>query len=187
MADEADEAHDSQFRLCPALPLSVPGGRSGFQGGGLMSVSTGEGDARLLCDRRKSASINRYTLFGGKRRQIRRRQDRSKPLFVDLYSTRLFAALLLLLFLSLADGFLTLALIGKHLVAEANPVMAFFLGFGITPFMAGKLLLTALALVVFCLLKNVRVVRLGLSSAILVYLIVVAYELKILYDFLPGF
>jgi hypothetical protein len=152
-----------------------------------MGVSEGQREARLPCDRRRSASINRYTFFGGRRRRIRRRDDRGKPLFVDLYSTRFFMALLLLLVLSVADGFLTLALMRADLVSEANPVMAFFLGFGITPFMSVKLLLTGLALFVFCILKNVSVVRFGFSSAIILYLAVVAYELKIWYDFLPLF
>ncbi len=134
---------------------------------------------RVLSDRRKGPTpiISRYTFSGGRRKKIRRGEDKKKHIFVDLYSTRLLVAVLALLCLSCLDACLTLELIERGSVVELNPVMAFFLDYGVYPFSLMKFGLTALSLVVLCLFKNVNITRIGLPIAVKIYLVVVFYEL----------
>jgi hypothetical protein len=134
---------------------------------------------RTLKDRRNCPTpvISKYTLCGGRRKKIRRACDKKTHIFVDLYSTRLLAVVLLLLALSCIDAWLTLALLEKGAVVEANPFMAFFLNYGILPFSLIKFVITAIALIVLCVLKNVRITRISLPIAIKIYLAVIIYEI----------
>jgi len=134
---------------------------------------------RVILDRRTCPTpiISRYTFFGGRRKVIRRTADKRNHIFVDLYSTRLLAAVLGLLCLSCLDAFLTLSLIGQGRVIEANPLMAFLLAYGVLPFSITKFTVTALSLVVLCLFKNVNITRIGLPFAMKVYLVVIIYEI----------
>jgi hypothetical protein len=137
------------------------------------------GNLRVLSDRRKSPTpiISKYTFFGGRRKKARRQEDKKNYIFVDLYSTRLMIALLFLLSLSCIDAFLTLELIRKGVVYEINPVMAFFLGYGVVQFSLIKFSVTAASLIVLCLFKNVNITRICLPVMINIYLIIVSYEI----------
>lgn len=137
---------------------------------------------KTLSDRRKCSTpiVSRYTLFGGRRKIIRRAKDKKKHLFVDLYSTRLLIAVMLLLCLSCADAYLTLSLIDKGKASEANPVMAFFLTYGSLYFVVTKFVITASSLTILCLFKNVRMTRICLPCAITVYILIIIYELFLL-------
>jgi hypothetical protein len=143
-----------------------------------MSTPIKEKNKRLLSDRRKCPTpmLSRYTFFGGRRKTIRREKEKKKHLFVDLYSTRLLIAVVSLLILSCLDAYLTLTLIAKGSVVEANPIMAFFLDYGIMPFTIIKFVITSLCLILLCLLKNAYITRICLPIAIKIYLFVVAYE-----------
>ncbi len=138
-----------------------------------------ERDNRICADRRGAPTpiFSRYTFWGGQRKTIRRGTDEKKHLFVDLYSTRLLIAVLSLIFLSCFDGFLTLFLIEKGNVIEANPVMAYFLGFGALAFTLFKFNITALALTIMVLFKNVRITKYCLPFALSVYIAIIIYEL----------
>ena len=138
-----------------------------------------ERDNRICTDRRGGPTpiFSRYTFWGGQRKTIRRGTDEKKHLFVDLYSTRLLIAVMSLICLSCLDGFLTLLLIEKGSVIEANPVMAYFLGFGVLPFTFFKFNITALALTIMVLFKNVRITKYCLPFTISVYIVIIAYEL----------
>ncbi len=107
---------------------------------------------------------------------VRRTEDKKSHLFVDLYSTRLLAAVILLLLLSSLDAYLTLSLIYKGRVIEANPIMAYFLDYGILPFTFVKITITSTALIVLCLFKNVNLTRISVPLTIKIYLAVIAYE-----------
>lgn len=135
--------------------------------------------SRLCTDRRKCPTpiISRYTFFGGRRKTIRRGGDKKSHIYVDLYSVRLLIAVVSLMLLSWVDAFLTLELIDKGTAVEANPVMAYVLKYGTTPFTMIKFSITACCLVVLCLLKNVKMARIFLPCAIKFYLVVVIYEL----------
>jgi len=136
---------------------------------------------RTQKDRRCSPTpaISKYTLCGGRRKTIRRECEKKTHIFVDLYSTRLLAVILFLLALSCIDAWLTLALLEKGAVVEANPFMALFLNYGILPFSLIKFVVTAVALLVLCVLKNVRITRIALPIAINIYLAVIIYEIYI--------
>jgi hypothetical protein len=137
------------------------------------------GDLRAFPDRRRGPTpiISRYTLWGGRRKKARREGDRKDHIFVDLYSTRLLTAGLFLLSLSCLDAFLTLELMNKGVVYEANPIMAYLLDQGIFEFSLIKFVITSLSLIVICLLKNVRIARICLPVVIKIYMIVIIYEL----------
>jgi hypothetical protein len=58
-------------------------------------------------DRRKGKIPRlKYLLFGGQRKMIRRSEDKQQMIILDNYSPRLLTFVLIILTLSLADGFL---------------------------------------------------------------------------------
>jgi hypothetical protein len=134
---------------------------------------------RALPDRRKDPTpiISRFTFIGGRRKTVRRDTDKKEHIYVDLYSTRLLIAVVFLLILSCLDAFLTLQLIKKGSAVEANPLMAYVLNYGTTPFTVIKFSITAFSLTILCLFKNVKITRLCLPFAIKMYVLVVIYEL----------
>jgi len=136
-------------------------------------------DQRDFIDRRKCPTpiISRFTFYGGKRKVVRRVIDKKTHIYVDLYSTRLLVAVLSLLILSCIDAFLTLELIYKGNVIEANPLMAYVLHYGTTPFTIIKFAITAFSLTILCVFKNVKITRVCLPLALKAYCIVVAYEM----------
>ena len=138
-----------------------------------------ERDNRICADRRKAPTpiFSRYTFWGGQRKTIRRGMDEKKHLFVDIYSNRLLIAVISLISLSCLDGFLTLFLIEKGSVIEANPIMAYFLGFGALYFTLFKFNITAMALTVMVLFKNVRITKYCLPFSISIYIVIIIYEL----------
>ena len=134
-------------------------------------------------DRRESPTpiMSRYTFLGGRRKVVRRENDKKGHIYVDLYSARLMAAVVSLLFLSCIDAFMTLELIGQGKVVEANPVMAYVMSFGTMSFTLVKFGITAFSLTVLCLFKNVKITRVCLPIAIKMYVLVVIYEFYLLY------
>ncbi len=142
-------------------------------------ISSAKDCKRDSVDRRRVPTpiISRFTFYGGQRKAARRDGDKSGHVYVDLYSTRLLIAVMSLLILSCLDAFLTLELIAKGSVVEANPVMAYVMNYGTTPFTVIKFTITAFSLIVLCLFKNVKITRVCLPCAIKMYMVVVAYEL----------
>ncbi|MEW6214764.1 MAG: DUF5658 family protein [Nitrospirota bacterium] len=146
-------------------------------------------DRRIVSDRRKRSTpfISRHTFIGGRRKTVRRKADKKKYIFVDLYSTYLLIILLFLIVLNLCDGYFTLILIKENTVIEANPVMAFYLEYGNVSFVMLKFLINIVSLFIFCLCKNFSIARVSLVFAIIIYLSIVIYELNIIYEFYPHF
>ena len=136
--------------------------------------------------RRKTIPPLRYLVAGGRRRGVRRAEDRRGVILLDRYSPHLFAAIVGILCLSLLDALLTLSLI-EHGATEVNPVMDFFLKQGPLIFTGVKYLLTSLAVVIF-LLVNHNVLprtrfRMGhlFTFAIAAFAIVVVWEIVLIY------
>lgn len=133
-------------------------------------------------DRRKRKIPRlKYLLFGGQRKRIRRSEDKQQMIILDNYSPRLLTFVLIILTLSLADGFFTLHVTG-HGAVEANPVMAYFLDLSPWAFMSVKYLLTCLSVICFLILNNlyikslnIRVVKL-FPAVIVVFLVVVFWQ-----------
>ncbi len=152
-----------------------------------MQNATGETRNRRIPDRRKRPTpfISKYSFAGGRRKTIRREEDKKKYVFVDLYSTRLFIILLVLSTLSIADSYFTLALIKGNLAIEINPIMAFFLEQGSAPFVFTKFVFTTIPLFILCICKNRPATRVLVVSTVVIYLFVIMHELNIMYHIFP--
>ena len=95
----------------------------------------------------------RYLLFAGRRSRIRREEDWEGTFYFDRYSSSIFAAIVLILLLSVLDALLTLYLIDRG-STELNPVMAYFLKYGPFVFMGAKYFLTCMGVVILLLFRN---------------------------------
>ena len=133
-------------------------------------------------DRRKRKIPQlKYLLFGGQRKRIRRSEDKQQMIILDNYSPRLLTFVLIILTLSLADGFFTLHVTG-HGAIEANPVMAYFLDLSPWAFMSVKYLLTCLSVICFLILNNLYIKSLNIRvdklfpAVIVVFLVVVFWQ-----------
>jgi hypothetical protein len=116
-------------------------------------------DLRVRADRRRRTFPTlRYLLAGGRRRGVRRAQDRERIVVFDRYSPRLFGSIMGILFLSLLDAVLTIYLI-EHGATELNPVMDYFLKKGPLLFTVAKYALTCVAVVILLLVVNSVVPR----------------------------
>ena len=94
-------------------------------------------------DRRTCYNISwRQLFFGGRRAVLRREEDKRRFNLIDRYQSRLMLSIVLLLCLSVSDGFLTLYLIDNDMY-ELNPLMAYLLRWGPFAFITGKFLLTS--------------------------------------------
>lgn len=133
---------------------------------------------RTAPDRRRQPTpiLSRYTL-GGRRKVVRREEDRRRHIYVDRYSLRFFILLLAILLLGLADAFLTLHHVHVNNAEELNPIMNFFLGVSPKVFFNVKYILTALCLIVLCLHKNLPIVKYLLGVVFLIYLVIVLNHL----------
>jgi len=142
-------------------------------------------DRRIIDDRRKQSTpfLSKQTIFGGRRRTIRREEDKGRHIFLDKYGLLLFITLLLLLLLSITDAYLTLTLVKAYNATELNPVMAFYLEYGSVTFFLEKFLFTSVAVFIFCVFNHFAVVKISLALAIIIYLGVVQYELSIMNNF----
>jgi hypothetical protein len=146
-----------------------------------------DADRRSGRDRRAKRGFTLRSLFTyGKREEIRREEDKSRIFFVDRYSSTIFAAIVLTLFLTIVDALLTLVLTGYG-AHEVNPVMAYFLAIEPKIFMTVKYLLTCTSLLICLIFRNVflRCVRIYSSTLfsvfLCVFLTVVAWELFLIY------
>lgn len=124
-------------------------------------------------------------LKGGRRRSLRREEDRRRFALLDRYDARLAARALGVLALSLIDAVLTLYLIG-HGAWEMNPIMAHFLGRGPLAFVAAKVFFTGVAVAIFVVVSPAILPGLGirathfLPAALVVFAAVIAWEIVLL-------
>lgn len=95
----------------------------------------------------------KYLLFSGRRANVRREEDWHGTFYFDRYSSNIFAAIVLILLLSILDALLTLYLIDNG-STEMNPVMSYFLKYGPYVFMGAKYFLTCLGVVILLLFRN---------------------------------
>jgi hypothetical protein len=134
-------------------------------------------------DRRETGTplISRYAFWGGQRKKARRKTDKKRHLFVDCYSLRLLLVLLVLLLFNYIDSYLTLILIQHDVAVEGNPIMAFHMEHGILSFVVNKGFITSISLIIFCILKNVYIAKIGLAFSVSIYYFIVLYELFLLF------
>jgi hypothetical protein len=95
----------------------------------------------------------KYLIFAGRRSGVRREEDWDGTFYFDRYSSNIFAAIVLILLLSVLDALLTLYLIDRG-STELNPVMSYFLKYGPFVFMGAKYFLTCMGVVILLLFRN---------------------------------
>lgn len=137
-------------------------------------------ERRGRTDRRGASTprISRYSLFGGRRRDVRRDQEREGT-FVDLYDWPILGVLAWIAVANMADSFFTL----HHLQAggvELNPIAERLLRTGHLGFVSIKCGLISVALMVLLLHKNFAAARLGIWIAGVAYTLLFAYHLLLL-------
>jgi hypothetical protein len=147
-------------------------------------------DRRSGKDRRSGNVPEIKSLFiHGRRKKIRRQNDKYKTSYFDQYSPALLAPIILILLLSVMDAFLTLYLIDCG-AREINPIMAYFLKFGPFTFMSVKYFLTCYAVIVLLIFNNVYFRKLKIyirslfSCAIGVFVLVIGWELFLVFQIL---
>jgi hypothetical protein len=145
-------------------------------------------DRRSLIDRRaKQTSPFSLVSLRGSRKTIRRAEDRSKHLYVDLYGFDESLLFVLILMLSVADAFLTLELVGGGMT-EMNYVMYYYMQLGPLPFVLVKYFLTAVGVILLLIHKNyffflglVRVKTILVGLAVM-YSTLITYELLLFHQ-----
>lgn len=152
---------------------TVPG--SGRDAGGPTDRLVFRGPDRR---RRPTPRFSRYALWGGRRRHVRRTDEREGA-FVDLFEWPLLLLAGWVALMNSADSFFTL----HHLQAggiELNPIADGLLRLGREDFVLWKSALIAGALLVLCVHKNFALARLGLAAATVTYTLLVVYHLWLL-------
>ena len=124
---------------------------------------------------RSTRRFSRYSLWGGRRKRVRRSEEREGS-FVDLYGQRLLLLILWVALMNVADSFFTLLHLQRGGV-ELNPVADMLLITGRRSFVLWKAALIGLALIVLCLHKNFLLARLGLWASALTYTCLVGYHI----------
>jgi hypothetical protein len=120
-------------------------------------------------------------LFGGRRVQVRREEDRKQVRFLDCYPETIFVPALLILILSVADAFLTVFLLG-HGAIEVNPVMNFCLQKGPVFFLLVKYFFTALAVVLLVLFNHTFLRHARINTGILMPVAIGIFAAVILWE-----
>ncbi len=124
----------------------------------------------------------KYILFGGRRKSIRRKEDRDKLIILDAYSTGIFAVAIIILAFSALDGLLTLYLMSSG-AQEMNPFMSYLIDFKPRFYLAVKCILTTTAIIFLIVLRNYKSKLLGvrisklLTTTALVFFIIIVYQL----------
>ena len=132
-------------------------------------------DRRSGKDRRNRKRFNIKELCCyGRRENIRRQEDMRQIFHVDRYSSALFAAIMLILLLSVVDALLTLFLI-DHGAVEINPLMAFYLNVGPLAFIVVKYTLTSLSVFLLLMFRNVFFSSIRRNTLFLFTLIIGAF------------
>lgn len=121
-------------------------------------------------------------LIYSRRKKMRRMDDKYNITYFDQYDSKIFIAIVLILFLSIIDSFLTLFLI-DHGASEINPIMAYFLDFGPFTFLCAKYFLTCYSVIVLLIFSNVFIRKLNIYTRSLfsyivgTFMIVIGWEL----------
>ena len=139
-----------------------------------------DSERRGSMDRRRASTprLSRYSLAGGRRRDVRRGPEREGT-FVDLYDWPLLGVLAWIAIANMADSFFTL----HHLQAggvELNPIAEELLRTGHLGFVSIKCGLISVALLVLLMHKNFAAARLGIWVAGIAYTLLFAYHLLLL-------
>ena len=124
--------------------------------------------------------LSRYALFGGRRRTLRREDERDGA-FVDVHGRRLFVLVMGIVALNLLDAWFTLLFLA-HGGRELNPLVQSVLDLSDHPwpFIICKTIGIGLACCFLTLTKNFRSARLGLWFVFGGYSVLLGWHLYLL-------
>ena len=99
--------------------------------------------------------------------------------FTHRHGPKVFAAALLVIFLTIADAFLTLDLVSRG-ASELNPIMAYYLNRGPLPFFTVKYLLTCASIVLILSVTKTHIFRekLRVKSLLVLFIVALASVVK---------
>ncbi len=139
-----------------------------------------EPEKRVLKDRREkpTPALSRYTFFG-RRRAIRRAQEREKGGYVDRYSHVLFFFLVLVLGLNILDSIFTMMILDMK-GWELNPIVQSVMNLHGDKFWIWKFGIVSVSLILLCLHSRFKWVKGTLVAVTAIYFLVVLYQLTIL-------
>ena len=144
-----------------------------------------DSDRRAPADRRLTAHLQSDWKFAyrGKRRASRRGEE--SPAFVDLYEPSLMLVALGILVLSIMDAAFTLTLIQSGIAHEANPIMRWLIEHDVQMFVNLKIVITGAGILFLLVCSHAPVFsryrgRAALNLVLLLYLLVIGYELILL-------
>ena len=133
-------------------------------------------------DRRKRTVINTRLLVGnGKRRVIRRQEDRCRIFLVDQYSPILFLTIVGIFFLCVIDTLLSLYLLNSG-AYELNFLTDFLLTIGPFVLLIPKFGITVIATLVLFMFRGVVVRNLRVSAQTLLHLIACIYTAVVTWE-----
>jgi len=135
---------------------------------------------RRLKDRRRQPTplFSRYT-FVGRRRGLRRREERYQGHYVDRFNGWFLGLILAIFILSLLDGFLTVFHLRNGAV-ELNPIMRYYLELSPAYFLLVKTFTTGVGLLILLLHQNFLRIRRIIYAIIAGYTVLVSYQLMLL-------
>jgi hypothetical protein len=146
-------------------------------------------DRRKAADRR-SRPTNPFAIgaFSGRRRTVRRTQDRRRRPYQDQYDRRLLLMALLLLLLCVADGLFTLLHVSRG-ARELNPLMESLLQKGPFVFWIVKFVITAGGIVLLVIYRHHPLAGVVWGALVLIYGLLAAYHVYLFFkqpDFSSG-
>ncbi len=137
-------------------------------------------DRRLNIDRRKKPTppLTWFTFFG-RRRTIRRKDEKRKGGYVDRYSPTLFVFLVSIIGLNVLDAFLTMLILDAK-GWETNPVVRSVIDLYGIKFWIWKFFLVSFSIALLCLHSKFKLVKEVIVLLSGIYLLVVIYQIYLL-------
>ena len=123
----------------------------------------------------------KYLLFGGRRKRVRRKEDENELIILDTHGPWVFVLAVIILVLSIADGLLTLNLIGMG-ASEANPIMSYLIELNPYIYFFTKCFLTAISVIILILFRNYRSKIFRVRTSNLMPVVAVFFILVIFYQ-----
>ena len=137
-------------------------------------------EKRTLKDRRKKPTpgLSWYTFFG-RRKTIKRTEERKKGGYVDRYSPAIFFLLVLVLGLNILDSFFTIMILDMK-GWELNPVVRSVMDIHGDRFWIWKFGIVSTSLILLCLHSRFKWVKGTLVIVTTIYFLVVLYQFLLL-------
>jgi hypothetical protein len=146
------------------------------------AIDSTAGERRAQTDRRQRPTPmwSRYLIAGGRRRTIRRVEERSGA-FVDVHGPRILLVALAIVALNLLDAWFTLLFL-SHGGKELNPFVQVVLDMGghPWPFLLLKTIGIGFACAFLVITKNFRPARIGILAVLIGYAALLGWHLYLL-------